>query len=686
MKRVLQALLGLVAVAVAAVVLLLENPDSYRGQLLAALESATGYEVRIDGALSWRYWPPVALRAGEVSVALPGKPQLAQMESLALDMNLLSLLIGDGAVDIREIELLSGQARLVADGAGGGNWMLAEAPQTGPVGQVDGSENGSGAGGRGAGGSKDGSASGSGAGGSKEGSASGSGTGGGESVGSAGGSGAGDGDAGGGALPLVSRLNVRDFSLAYEAPGEEPLTVRIESLEVSNLGLGRRGSLSFALAFGDGGRRLAGQVAIAGNAKGLRLDGLDARLDGSRLEGRLYLGFPPQGAIDADLRLEGLNLAAGEAGADAEAEGKAGAESEASAAGAESTEGAESAESEASAESTVGKASAEGAVRTEGVASAESIDSKASAASAKSGADLQLIPVDLLRQYAVKLLVRIGALQLPAWELHEVKLEASGNRQQVEALVSAKGMDGKLVASVSADLAPGTAEGTAGEAASSMTLTLDSVQASDFIGADGLEGRLQGSAELSLKGSRLSQIADSIKGKSSFSIKDGKLDVRPIKRMSLAIDAITGERSSVSDWPDALPFSLMTGDHYLAGGTQTGQTFNAQVDGISLTGQGGFDLASRQLDYDITVIFAAKAEGAFKVSDQLAGTRWPIRCKGQMTASAFDLCLGNEARIARTVKDLLKQRARERLSERLEDKVPERLKDRARGLFDKLLK
>ncbi|XOV87026.1 MAG: AsmA family protein [Pseudomonadota bacterium] len=106
-----------------AIVFLVSNPDYYRDQLNATFTAETGFELDIRGDMSWRYFPPIALRITDVAVTPVGSDMpLATMNEAAVDMDLLPLLFGGDELAINGISVDGLTINARVDKMGRGNW------------------------------------------------------------------------------------------------------------------------------------------------------------------------------------------------------------------------------------------------------------------------------------------------------------------------------------------------------------------------------------------------------------------------------------------------------------------------------------------------------------------------------------------------------------------------------------
>jgi uncharacterized protein involved in outer membrane biogenesis len=296
--------------------------------------------------------------------------------------------------------------------------------------------------------------------------------------------------------------------------------------------------------------------------------------------------------------------------------------------------------------------------------------------------DSELIPVRLLRHTHLKTIIRIDSLTGFGGDLRNAKVELRNDRKVLDLIANASGYDGRIVFSANTQLT--------GEMSTEVQLTLDRLDIPKLVELEGVTGTLTANSNLKFDGSMLSQLQGTLAGKSTFFIRDGTLDVRPLKEVAKTIDSITRKTSSVSDWPDTMPFDSMAGNHVFTDGIETGQVFNASMKNISITALGGLSLQTETLNYDVTTTLKKTETGKFKISKQLSGIRWPLICSGKFSDSPVDLCLGRDGAISQLVTQVVKQDLRRRGSKKIEelinDNLPEEYKDITTKLFKNLFK
>ncbi len=679
----------LLALVAAAAFFLLENPDRFKDQILQGVESATGYEITVDGELSWRYWPPIAINAELIQLGTPGEPPFIKLDRVSIDIDLMPLITQQRIVDINEISVSGGKISLQVDKNGKGNWALPDtsSPQSSPdtassadiaqtstlqrflaediaISYVDAQakidydialtklstsaltsdrpfdisliakiqdniENVQ------------------------------------ASIESTGQLQYSPSNDQLGFDELITTISLQLDNTPYPEinltskgqwrPSQQAVVLTRNDIRVSSANIASSGVISLAgetpvydgvvnLQTADPAQLsrdfdvelpvkfLQFTADIAVDPTLIHMRTLEGEFDESRFKGTATLEMSPTVAITADIRIDKLDVTAYLSGSPAK--------------------------------DTAGMTKPDTKPDTKPVAPTDS----------------ELIPVELLRNTLLKTIIRIDSLTLEGGALRNAKVELRNNGKVLDFIANASGYDGKIVLSANTQLTQGIS--------TELKLTLDRLDIAKLVEVEGVTGALTANANIAFSGSMLSQLERTLVGKSSFTIKEGTLDVRPLKSVAGTIDSLRGKTSSISEWPDIMSFDSMAGEHVFTDGVETGQVFNANLENLSITALGGISLQAETLNFDVTTTLKKTEQGKFKVSDQLSGIRWPLTCSGKFSDSPADLCLGNDAAINQLVIEIVKQdlqrRGSNKIEELINDRVPEEYKDITTKLFKNL--
>jgi hypothetical protein len=128
MPKFIKILAGFVVVVVIAVVVVISTIDvnQYKGDVITAVEDATGRKLQIDGDLGFAVSlvPTVVVEDVKFSNASWGsKPEMVSLKKLEVKIALLPLLTGD--IQVNKIVLIDPQILLETNKKGTGNWVFA---------------------------------------------------------------------------------------------------------------------------------------------------------------------------------------------------------------------------------------------------------------------------------------------------------------------------------------------------------------------------------------------------------------------------------------------------------------------------------------------------------------------------------------------------------------------------------
>lgn len=679
MIRILLVVLTLLALTAGGVFFLLENPDKFKAQISQAVKTNAGYDVQIQGELSWRYWPPIAINVEQVEVAIPGEKAFATFDTLEIDLDLIPLLTGQRALNIKQISVKGGEINLILDHQGIDNWSSREAAPSSPDqtgSQLDEPE----------------------------------------------------------LIPTIEKLSIEDLSITYtDHQSGASYQVAINAIHTTRLAADTPFDLAASLIFSD---KLNGLIVSIDTTGQLQYHSSGDKFSFNNLVTTADIQFGQetypeinvttdgewrgtQRAIVLhrnDIRISSLNITTRgliNLGSEPGFTGVVGVESADPAKlstdlGIDLPFGTLQIETELAAttaginfhnlkgifDSTTFKGSAAVSAGTPTLLTADvrldqfdtndyaSVDPTGSGpgtARPSVAADPEIIPLSLLQGTHLDLVIRIVELTIDDKTLSAAKVKINNNGKKFDLIANASGFNGKLVLSLVTELQ--------GSINTDVQLSLDKLDVTQLGDLQGITGSLSGHSNLQFEGSMLSHVSQSLTGKTVFTIEDGSLDVRPIKRMAGTIDRLRGKRSSISEWPDILSFKHMVGEHVFNDGLEAGQVLNAELENLTFTAVGGINLARETLRYDVTAMFKKATEGQLKVSDQLVGIRWPMVCRGSFSDEPSELCFGREGAIndliTEVVKQDIKRRGNRELDKLIQDKVPEQYKDLFKNLFKK---
>ncbi|MDP8753421.1 outer membrane assembly protein AsmA [Serratia marcescens] len=116
MRRLLTTLAILLVVVVAGMsaLVLLVNPNDFRGYMVKKVEQKSGYQLTLEGDLRWHIWPQLSILAGRMTLTAPSaKAPVVSAENMRLDVKLLPLL--SHQLFVKQVMLKNAVIRLTPD-------------------------------------------------------------------------------------------------------------------------------------------------------------------------------------------------------------------------------------------------------------------------------------------------------------------------------------------------------------------------------------------------------------------------------------------------------------------------------------------------------------------------------------------------------------------------------------------
>ncbi len=681
MTRFIFGLFTLLVLAAGAVLILLENPDRFKPQITSAAQAGTGYAMQINGELSWRYWPPVAIDVTGIELGVPGAKPFATFDAMSIDIDLMPLLTQQTAIDINEITLIGGRINLAIDADGHQNWTIPDTAADASVSPP----------------SAD--------------------------------------DTGPAISPSVDQLAIEDVIVTYiDQQAESHFELGVTSLVTSRLapdipfdmsidlnikdhkeGLNARvsstGQLLFKsdtaninfnelvstvalidgedrypeISFNNTGEWRAENRELVLNENAIRISSISMTTKGvvslkserPRFDGAVQIDIadPAQLSRDLDINLpvdflqvktditatsDVINLVTMEGSFD---------------------------ESNMTGTAEIRNAKPffmKADLRIDQLNTAKYLGTEETggggAAPGNANGDDSLIPFEMIRTRTLDATVRVATLEHAGQVFTDTKSTIKNLHWTLATVTNTNAFDGRIVLRTNTKLKE--------DGETRIRAALEKLDASQLIEYEGFSGRLSANTDLTFTGHSLNAIEETLTGKSNFNVANGTLDVRAIKNLAGTIERLSGKPSPISEWPDVMPFKRMVGEHRFIEGTRSGQVFSAEFENLQLSALGGFNLSSQSLGYDVSAIFNAPKAGQFDVGDDLIGVRWPMTCEGQFSEPPADLCFGQEGAISDIVSRIaaqeLKRRGNEKLQEVLGDKVPDEYRELTEELFKNL--
>lgn len=203
------------------------------------------------------------------------------------------------------------------------------------------------------------------------------------------------------------------------------------------------------------------------------------------------------------------------------------------------------------------------------------------------------------------------------------------------------------------------------------------------------EGRLNLEALHTLRGSTVSQLLESVDGRSSFSVADSAIDIGMLKQVLSSISVLSpaGTGDMVQQWPDVVRFNALEGHLILAQGLAENQQLNVTLDNVEISANGGVDLNADSFNYDVLLtVFGPPAVQTVPVSELYQGVQWPVLCSATFASAISQYCGPDFGKVRDLFVQISRNQVQRRVQDSVSDQVPADLQDAARGLLDRLLR
>ncbi|TDO95951.1 AsmA family protein [Marinomonas balearica] len=123
-KRLLFVLVFLLALVLGGIgyVLIFVDPNDFKKELISLVDKHANIDLKIDGDISWSFFPWLGVELNDIGVAAKGESTLAKFEEAEFRLAVLPLL--QQKIEVDTVRLIGLKADLVMDEEGKGNWQL----------------------------------------------------------------------------------------------------------------------------------------------------------------------------------------------------------------------------------------------------------------------------------------------------------------------------------------------------------------------------------------------------------------------------------------------------------------------------------------------------------------------------------------------------------------------------------
>ncbi|MEP0074155.1 MAG: AsmA family protein [Marinomonas sp.] len=249
-----------------------------------------------------------------------------------------------------------------------------------------------------------------------------------------------------------------------------------------------------------------------------------------------------------------------------------------------------------------------------------------------------LIPVELIRQLNGHVGFAFDNLTVKNLKVDRIELDSTQSNGIVK------------VAPLKASLYEGTFSTTADLNAQSSTPTIafvpsiDAIQIQpllvDFMDMDKVAGATYLNGDLMMQGNRIDDLMASLQGDLLVEIKDGALiGTNLTKSVCEGIASVRKDALDGSRFGEDTPFEAMTFPAHIVNGQVSTPGLKIRSAGIEVTGDGVISLTDSSLNYQANVGFPGSTlDDACQVNEKVAELTFPIICRGQFSDDPAGLC------------------------------------------------
>ena len=295
--------------------------------------------------------------------------------------------------------------------------------------------------------------------------------------------------------------------------------------------------------------------------------------------------------------------------------------------------------------------------------------------------DSEIIPVQMLVETPFDGTVNIEELRYEDYRFSDLKLDVENKSPRLTLSTTLKGYGGTIELTTNIK-----AIRLGKKPITDVQLSISNLDIASLAATESITGALDLTTQHRFKGDLMSEILSSIAGDSRYTVNKGTIDVTAFKQVATVTDAIIGKQSSISQWPDMLPFENLKGNHKFEKGAAANQTFRFSFTNMDVSGKGGFDYFGNAIDYRVSTTFREDVNGPFTVNPKFAGIELPVDCNGSLDLDTSELCKPDNKAVAKIMQDIaaqeLKRKGKKEVEKAIQDKVPEEHKE----LAEKLLK
>ncbi|RMH82906.1 AsmA family protein [Pseudomonas sp. AOB-7] len=299
--------------------------------------------------------------------------------------------------------------------------------------------------------------------------------------------------------------------------------------------------------------------------------------------------------------------------------------------------------------------------------------------------DEKVLPVDQLRKLDLQLALGLGQLTYDKQQFEDVRIKANGRG----GLISLEEARGKLQGG--SFVSTGRIDVRQAEPMLSLEQRLSRMPLEPLLKKDGqpspIKGLLDLDAKFNSRGNSQKAWIEALNGNASFVLNDGVLvDANLEQQLCRGIATLNRKVPSNPPTGKDTPFRELKGSLNVRDGVAHNPDLKALVPGLAVSGKGDLDLRVLGLDYQVGITLEGDQrempDPACQVNERYVGIEWPLRCRGPLELGA-KACRLDQDGLGKIAARLAGNKLTEKLEEKLGDKVSPDLKDALKGLFNR---
>lgn len=297
------------------------------------------------------------------------------------------------------------------------------------------------------------------------------------------------------------------------------------------------------------------------------------------------------------------------------------------------------------------------------------------AASGERWSKEEIIPIEPMQALNLDASLDLGQLTISGIAAKNVGLTVSAHNSVVE------------FSRINADMYSGTIRNTAKLDAREKPLKINisekvsGIQIGDLLtdlsDSAPLTGTFSSDALLSARGQSMHSIINSLSGMLNVKASDGVIEgISMAQTLCQGINNVASLGVNTQQVDQSTPFADMGGSFNITNGVVTNKDLAANLDAMTLAGNGNVNLPQALIDYRLGLTIKSNLfNETCSINNRLEGVEFPVNCKGSFDTPPAQMCRPD----ASVFTNLLKAQAQKKVEEEVGSKIEEKLSEKLGG-------